>query len=226
MASLVAAALVVVFMAGLVVGGRLWRDSYSSGVYRHPINQLELKKLEARPLQLPAVAAGAECPVGPYSDGAYGHMRSQSSQTVFSGPALMFGDGPLYMAGARTPQFTAWGTWVTTYVLLDPAAAGPVLLRATDLRTGTTLVFSEHSGMAVPAGDRPVTDSAAGDTWHGFTELVLNPSQPDLPDPGELKDSREWPGWWVYLGYPKAASSCVGFQVDGAGFTETYVMSV
>src|SRR2546421_5762633 len=69
MASLVAAALVVVFMAGLAVGGRLGRDSSNSGGFQHPLNTLQLEKHEAPPPQLPAVAARAQCPGGPYTQG-------------------------------------------------------------------------------------------------------------------------------------------------------------
>src|SRR2546421_8055981 len=65
MASLVAAALVVVFMAGLVVWGRLWRGSYNPRGYKHPLKQLQLKKIEAPPPQPPPVAARAQWPGGP-----------------------------------------------------------------------------------------------------------------------------------------------------------------
>src|ERR671922_2476210 len=61
-AALLAAALVVAVIAGLVFGGRFWRDLNSTP---STINQTELKSLESRPPSLPTVAAEAACPVTP-----------------------------------------------------------------------------------------------------------------------------------------------------------------
>src|SRR5438132_13064820 len=62
MAGVFAVALVVVLLAGLVLGGRLWRDWNTNVTRPMPIDHTQLNAMEARPLTLPRIYAGCAIP--------------------------------------------------------------------------------------------------------------------------------------------------------------------
>ena len=73
--SLVAVLLVVVLIATVLVGGRVWHDW--NNFTRQPapaarIDPAQVALLEAKPLQFPVLQPGANCPTGPVSTIAYG----------------------------------------------------------------------------------------------------------------------------------------------------------
>ena len=214
--SLTAAVMVVVLLVAVFAGGRLWRDWNS---YRaQQALQSQLTPLEARPWSVPSIQAGAECPAGP--------IRQMPADAP-GGARPMTGKGPLY---AQTSSFdlyvTAWGTWTTTYYLADPKSAGLILVRSRDLVTGQTVLFADGPYEDVahndghPHGTLVQSDAVQGQPIHGYDELLFDASQ------GTASGAKN--GYFaavVLIGYPGGASGCIGYQVDGPDFTETFVVA-
>lgn len=216
MVGVLAAALVVVLLAGLVLGGRLWRDWNSTTVsHPVPINHTQLKALEDRPLNLPVIGAGAACPIGPLlnSPGATG-----------LGP-LSYGDGlgPVYAEGTGLRYATSWGTYILTGYVVRPPFAGLILIRARDLQTNQVVVFA-HNPLntdyygAIPSGLVAGMDFVLEHHVQRYTELALQPQN-------MYTDGLYWPTIGVLQGFPSGSPGCIGFQVDGANFTEHFVVS-
>jgi len=216
MVAVLAAALVVVLMAGFVLSGRIWRDWNNWANRPTPINHTLLKQLEARPLSLPIIATGAGCPLGPLV---------QTPHSSGMGP-LSYGDGlgPVYSEGSGQRYVTSWGTYILTSYVVVPNYSGLILIRARDLQTNQVLVFADyplfdnfHPGM--PTGEMVGTDQLFDRPVQRYTELAIQP-QNMFRDPA---------GWWptamMLQGFPTGASGCIGFQVDGADFTEQFVVS-
>ena len=211
--SLVAAVLLVVLIGGLVLGGRLLRDLNAPP---QTINQAELKRLESRPLRaMPSVRPDDPCPTSPLTD------------VSAHGPeAVLLGDGPVYSTrlGAQSVTSTNWGTWSVWSVLVDKTkASGPILIRARDLQTHAEVVFgwnpltaNGQAGDGIPTGRATGTDVVLGQTEHLYPEVVL-----DLSRPFALTKAGDWPIFKSFIGYPKAAAGCIGFQIDGTNFTGT-----
>ena len=218
--ALVAAALVVALMAGLIAGVRLWRDA--STVNSHHINQTQLKQLEAKPLQFPVVQPAAPCPTSPLTD-ASAH-----------GPVpLLIGVGPVYVAPLGNNLTTSsWGTWIELALVVDTTAvSGPILVRARDVNTNQVVVFaqypfhpSDQAGDGIPVGRVLRTDVILGVAEQVYPEMVLDTSRPFV---GTKRG--DWPIFKGYMGYPKTSSGCFGlqvdgFHVDGTRFTELLVV--
>jgi hypothetical protein len=213
--ALVAAALVVALMAALVMGGRLWRDwSTLPATHPHTINLADLDRLRARPLQLPVVQAGADCPVSPTHAVADFHKRGLSP--------VVFGDGPIYSAGNGERYVTHWGTYIQTGYALDPSFSGLLLVRARDLIGGQLVVFanSTFSGTANLSDLVVGTDFLLDQTVQQHPEGVVDTNQLRPP-----QTAGYWQDWDTLQGYPAGGSGCIGFQFDGAGFTEVFVVS-
>jgi hypothetical protein len=213
--AVLAAVLVVALMAGLVMGGRLWRE-WTAAPANHPytINMVDLDRLRARALALPTVQPGAVCPVGP--------IRSFTDFQALGMSPVMFGAGPIYSAGNGERYVTQWGTYIQTGYRVDPGFAELVLIRARDLRTGQPVVFSNtnFSGTA-NVSDRVVgTDFVLDQTVEHHPDLVIDMTQ--LPPPPV---AGYWPAWGTLQAFPAGASGCIGFQADGAGFSEVFVVS-
>jgi len=222
---LVAVLLLIAFAAGALIGIsslRNWRNW--STVHPPQINQTLLQGLEARPLQLPSVQPGAACPVSPLTD-----VSSHGPEP------LLFGEGPVYSTqlGAYEPINTDWGTWTTLSLEVDTTkVSGPILIRAEDLPTNQRVVFAQiplaapgEAGDGIPTGKVIGTDVLQGTAEQFRPELVLDSSR---PYPGTKKG--DWPVFKGYVGYPRTATGCFGFQVDGfrvdgTTFTETLVVS-
>ncbi|HET9781024.1 MAG TPA: hypothetical protein VFR33_04525, partial [Candidatus Dormibacteraeota bacterium] len=92
---LIAAALVLALVAGLFIGGRFWRTQNAPP---GTVGASELKALENRPLNYPAVAAGAECPV--------------TSPTLNEQLGVVVGEGPVYLVNGDVYEKGDWGYWV------------------------------------------------------------------------------------------------------------------
>ena len=214
MAGVLAAALVVMLLAGLVLGGRLWRD-WNTNVNRPmPITHTQLKALEDRPLNLPVIEAGAACPIS--------LLDSPAGPGL--GP-LVYGDGvgPVYAQGTGLRYGTSWGTYILTGYVVRPTFTGLVLIRARDLQTNQMVVFAhnpvnkDYYG-AIPSGNVAGKDFVLEHQVLTYTELALQTE----------KMYREvaafWPLAGTLQGFPNGSSGCIGFQVDGAGFTEHFVV--
>lgn len=214
--SLVAAVLLVALIGGLVVGGRLLRDLNAPP---EGINQAELKRLESKPLQVfPTVRPGDPCPTSPLTD------------VSAHGPeAMLFGAGPVYSTqfGYRS-ETTNWGSWNVWSAMVDTtSASGPVLVRAIDLQTHERVVFAWYpfvatgdAGDGIPTGTVVGSDVVQGVNVTFYSEVVL-----DLSRPYPLTRAGDWPVFKTFMGYSKAATGCIGFQLDGTTFTELIVVS-
>ena len=210
--ALLAAAMVVLLVAGLIVGGRLLRVSNAPVP---AIDQSELEKLEKRPL-LPLIAMPVDgvCPVGPLGTDYIG------------GPAIGNGEMRSIMGAGGGVYAGAWGMWDGTWFLVDPTARGLFLVRGRDIVTGQTVYFAgnlsgvpdANIGRAVLAGDVAGRDTVNGQTVPLRPELVANASAPS-----DTTGSVKAPGWGAYVGYRNGGSGCIEFQVDHDGTTETFV---
>ena len=209
--ALLAAAMVVLLVAGLIVGGRLLRASNSPVP---AINQSELEKLERRPL-LPLIVMPADgvCPVGPLGTDYIGGpaIGNGEMRSIMGAPAIYEGD---------------WGRWETTWFLADPTARGLFLVRGRDIATGQAVYFAGNLsgvpdasiGRAVLAGDVAGRDRVNGQTVPLRPELVANAS-----GPSDSPNSVSTPVWGAYVGHRNGGSGCIEFQVDHDGTTETFV---
>ena len=218
--TLVAAALVVVLIGGLILGGRLLREMNAPA---HTINQTELKGLEVRPLQFPVVKPGATCPISPLSD-----------TSAHSAEAFVFGTGPVYATPLQsTWSTTIWGTWTVLSLMVDTTnASGLILIRGTDLQTNAMVVFTrtpfhavDEPGDGIATGRAIESQVVEGEKEQLYPELVIDTSRVYV---GTKKG--DWPIYKAFMGYPKTATGCLGFQVDGVytdgiTFTELLVIS-
>lgn len=149
-----------------------------------------------RPLHLPKVAPGAECPV---SKGVKARTLSKDF-----GSALALGSGPVYpvvdasgrgMVGAR-PVAGRRGFFVYKVLfIIAPRYTGPVLVRGRRL-------------------------DARGGVWFGFGRGALS-MEGQIRRGG---DGRAWRGF-PSSSYVKA-DGCYGYQMDGLGFSRVAVVRV
>jgi hypothetical protein len=229
-AAAVAAVLVVVLVATILVGGRAWRELNAYG-YQLSISS-QVAALEARPLKnLPTVPPGAPCPAGPYNQILY---LPWLEQPQFADNADVYGGGPAYEwePGLNTNVIrTDWGTWIETNFLAGPTSSGLMLFRARDLRTNQPIVFAENPYADSSRNDGFVTGDVVGQD--SYVEravqerpmLVIDASHPSTVVANRNRRSYNYFEVSVLVGYPKGNSDCFGFQVDGPGFTEVFVVT-
>ena len=206
--ALTAAALVVILLGGLVLGGRLLRDRSVSPA--PAIDHSVLGKLEARPLlALPSLGPDGECPVGPLS-------------TNFLGQLGAIGDGEVrsIVGGTPTVYPSTWGTWNALWFTVNPTARGLFLVRARDLQSRETVFFAgnlsgstdANIGRANLEGEAQGTDRVNGQKISLRPELVINASAPS-----DFAKAAKAPTWGAYVGDSAAGSGCVVFQIDHLG---------
>lgn len=200
--SLVAVLMVVAVIAGVLAGSRVWQDWNSFSAHQpQPSPKLDLAliaQLEARPLGLHQIPASSECPTGPYSS--------------YSG----YGDGPVSLIGGMHKQ-TQWGDYYNGLAYTDARLSGPVIGRGLDLKTGRPVIFIADYAYGPAAG----TDTLQGKLVQQRGEVLLDTDHP----PQTITDNYKLRVWGVRVGIQAGASGCTGFQFDGAGFTETFVVS-
>jgi len=210
--SILAAALALVLIASVLVGGRVWRDwnAYQVQQQEAAMNA-QLATLEARSIVLPSIQAGSPCPSGPWSD------------LAGMNPSAAWGAGPIYFWDySSKPDIIAnLVTWREVALLAEPFASGPILVRARDLRTNQNILFAtslvNDSGLTYDRqeGNVPVRILDQNAPGPG---LVL-----DLPQRSRAVVNGAYYSAIVLMGVPIASQGCVGVQVDGAGFTERFV---
>lgn len=196
--ALVAVLIVIALVTSVFVGGRLIHDwNAAHGSVPAAPTHATLAQLEARPLLLPHVAAGATCPGGPQSAvGMYGNGPFYGDATIAQGPA-------------RSP----WGLYWYLEGETDKNASGLLLVRAIDLKTGQSYVFAGQYAAGPVVG----TDTLGTQTIEQRSELVLDTAhRPSTTYNGKTT-------WPFELGVPKGNSGCYGWQIDGDNFTETFV---
>jgi len=159
-----------------------------------------LAQLEARPLTMPPLLSGGQC--GP--DGV--------------DPATgLYGKDPVYAEGGPHVAST-FGDYFDVSAKTKPGLVGPVLLRGRDLKVANhPLVF------VGPYATGPVygTDPAEGTQ---YTELVLDTAHPT--NATYPINNTEYVEWNWRQGIAKGWSYCVGFQIDGPTFSETFTANV
>ena len=205
--SLAAALLIVLLMASLVVGVRVWRDRnlMTGGPAAPSIDPAALSQLEARPLNLPFQPFGAECTAGPWTTVDAGH-----------GPVTASGGGPAYGFGSwHGATATRWGTYADWLILTEPNLTGLVLVRGMDLEVNLPVVFvGPHA-----AGSVVGTDTIAGKPVQQHSEAVFDTGHHDPT----ASRTGNWGMWPISPGIDKAESGCIGFQVDGPSFSEIFI---
>lgn len=197
--ALVAVLLMLVLAVGALAGGRLYRDWTNFNG-----RSSQVADLEARPLNLPAMEPGRECPAGP------------------PGPKQGFGAGPVYVLPGPKIQ-TAWGTYVYPWVLTDRGLGGLVLGRGKDLVAGQPVVFVDNQTTGPVVGN----DRIDGLSVDQHQELLLDTNHPqeDVNPPAIIfEGSDRYVAWQIKMGLPAGAGWCVGMQFDGPGFSEVLVV--
>jgi hypothetical protein len=156
-----------------------------------------------RPLQLPTVPSGADCPVSP--------SRRFPAGAGFSEPFRAIGPGPLYVA-AEAPDLTLsadGGSWLEQKVIwvVDKSYAGALLLRGGRIDGDGELRFTHYLGAVGYVGD-------AGD---GKRHPELAYLRSGLTAEADSSFSSYPSG--IYVTSP----GCYAIQVDGVGFSRTLV---
>lgn len=202
--ALVAAALVVIVISGLVLGGRYWRNQ---NLPPQTVGVNELKSLESRALNYPTFAASEPCPkTAPHLDPQIG---------------MVVGEDPVYLGNSEIIETNDWGSWVSV-AFVGSHNPGLVLVRAKDLKAGAQVVFAKY-----PLEPTPMT--AVGRVLG--TARVANHNV-QLRSEAAIPDQSSWPDFRtrghleliVLLGLQKGSSGCIGFQIDTPGSTRNFVI--
>jgi hypothetical protein len=205
--ALVAAGLVVALVAGLFVAGRIWRNE---NLPPQTISQAQLNNLEERPLNYPTVAPGAPCPTTPKTLGPYGLFIGDPGDRVGIYDTEIF-------------QSTSWGEWVELAVGYVAPNEGLVLVRARDLKATAEVVFANYplapTGISA-AGQVLGEDHALNHDLKLRSEAVFR----DLAHTPVIDKQGHLPQFLMLVGLQKGSSGCIGFQIDGPGFTENLVV--
>jgi hypothetical protein len=207
-ASLVAVFLLVALVTVALVGGRVRQDW---NAFIHPQapaggHESVVTQLEARHDQLPVLKAGHSCPDGPEANNLYG------AGPVYGAPGWPQPTTASELAGNFS---TSWGLYFYNTFITVAGLNGPVLVRGRDLRTNRPIIFVGNYATGPVVG----TDTVDGRLVNQHVYLELEMSHP--PSGSTAAQQVEWP---VILGIDKGWSDCVGFQFDGPGFTETWVV--
>ena len=217
---LAAVLIVVLLVVGVLSGGQLWRDWGAFGGRIAPatgIDQNVLAQLRARPLHLPVVTepyAYTSCGEGPTS--IIDAPQADSKASAFRGTNQnVLGNGPVYGNGGTQVKSTQWGNYYDIVFITKVGTSGPILIRGGEFGSGRSLVFVG----AYAAGPVVGTDTIDGKKVEQHSELVIDPSH---PGPGTTTNGK-FIVWPVRQGAAPGNSPCYGFQVDGPGFSETYV---
>ena len=201
--ALLAAALVLILISGVLVGTHLLNRTTSEVPAGHPgIDQAEVMQLLARPLQFPALKPTDPCPD---STDSYGFM----------------GPGPVYGQAVGIVGRSAWGAYYNVYVLTPPGMPGPVIVRSRDLTHGSPVLDIG------PLGAGPVygTDNYLGKIENQYQAVALDTTHATKgTDPVGNTDYVHWS--WLQGFQHNWGGGCVGAQVDGPGFTELFYADV
>ncbi|HEV2475978.1 MAG TPA: hypothetical protein VGX22_05520 [Candidatus Dormibacteraeota bacterium] len=204
--ALIAAALVVALMVGLVIGGRLARDLGNGQLSpAGSISHSQLQGLESRPIVLPQLQPGEACP----------YSRGTEEVHDLHVKGAVIGEGPVYAYDAWTVNSASrdWEAFAFYYLAERP---GLVLVRAGDLATNQPFVFAQYfdgQSAAIATGLVVGKDRLLGKTIQTYPEAVLL-------DPWHRASANEQ--LIVMFAIPRP-TLCWGFQFDGPGFTQTIV---
>ena len=138
-------------------------------------------ELAARPLQLPTVAAGSECPLTPTKE-----LASGTGALAGSGPVYAVGNVIAYGARMSDGIFGAKVLWVAA-----PDYLGPALIRGRQL-DGTAGIFFSNSRRVTELRFELDTRVRAGASDQGWRYL---PSTVNVEGPGCYGIQIDGPGW-------------------------------
>ena len=203
---LVAGALVLALLVSLVVVGRLARlEANPPAGALTSTEQAELAALEARPLHLPALPAGASCPT------------TNTKITPYRGniPEPAWGSrGPVYVVHGVS-KFTANYFVNDNTIVLDRTVSGLVLIR------GGSTDGRYTAGFAGQYASGPVVD-----TEHIDGRTVQLHSEVILPSSRAPRDLRAAPGWKLFpveFAMNLMAAGCGAYQLDTRSSTEVII---
>lgn len=199
----VAAALVIALVAGLILGGRLLRDLNTTPA---TINPTELKSLERRAPNFPSVAPGAQCPVTSL-------LNPNGGNEV--------GTGPVQAVDGHGLEANDWGTFGRLLLIYDAPAAGLVLVRARDLQSDREVAFAQYP--LEPTG--VVAVGPVLGTVHALNRDLRLRSEAVFRDSWSTPRVGDGPNLLLLVAVQKGSSRCIGFQFDGPGFTENFVVA-
>ena len=193
---LLAAALVLLLGISIVIGTRAFRVSPVGQTINAGQNKAAVAQLLARPLHLQRVQkpnSYADCPSGPFTYN-------------------WFGTGPVYGNGGPSTD-TAFGRYWDVDLRADLGTKGPIVFRGQDIVLGRPLIFLTSYGTGPVYG----TDTLNGKTVNQYTAIALDISQ------GHPYGAPAIGTYWAFKqGFMHGWSGCVGFQVDGPDFSETF----
>ena len=156
-----------------------------------------------RPLQLPAVAQGASCPVSPQVRVPPGPGGVYPKPI----PAYAFGKGPAYLSGQLS--WYAGPPGQAALVLVDGTYTGRILIRARALGGGGAITLAPQD---IPPEHRLPTMLPPGTATADGVEAAVPTGTS---------------GWSEWLGHlTVGAPGCYGVQVDGDSFTSVIVFAV
>ncbi len=201
---LVAVFVAVALVAAVLVGNQLMQ-AWSAAHGPSPAGQIHLtslQQLEARPLHLPLYKSISDCQPGPYN--AEGSL----------------GSGPIY-GDAGSASSTKWGEYFFNVAYADQTINGPILVRVEDLVTHRRIVFVGSFAAGPPVG----SDTVDGVEVQQRLELVLDESHttPGGHQAGWVTNHHRFV-WDFMAGAPAGWSGATGWQIDGAGFTEVFLV--
>jgi hypothetical protein len=145
------------------------------------VDEQTWRDLSARPLQLPAVAPGSECPITPTKE-----LASGTGALAGSGPVYAVGNVVAYGARMSDGIFPAKVLWVAA-----PDYPGPALIRGRQL-DGPGGVFFSNSRRVSELRFELDTRVRAGASDQGWRYL---PSTVNVEGPGCYGLQIDGPGW-------------------------------
>jgi hypothetical protein len=218
--ALVAALLVVLIVATVLVGGRVWHDWGVFTTRPAPAGQTyaqQLAALEARPLQIPLVPPDATCPEGPFASADAAASFPEPMRGWALGGSKFWGAGPAYaiVYPGGGGGMSGWGQYADVLWIVEPQVTGLVLIRGRDAANHElALVYVGHYAAGAVIG----TDTLGGPPFVQRAELVFDASHHPATS---IKST--WGIYEVRAGIPGAMSGCHAFQVDGDGFSEVFL---
>jgi hypothetical protein len=207
--AMAAVMIVILLVAGTLLGGQLMRDWRSFGSHSTPaqgVDPAQLSALRSRPVQLPTIPAAQRCAGTPLSTIGYLGVKRD-----------VLGSGPAYFVNSFSSETTAWGTYWDDALLTKMSLQGPILIRGQNLVTHEPIVFIGRYATGQVLGGE-VLDGARVD-WHA--ELVLDASHP----PSERSDDGSMAAWVFRDGDRTSGPYCIGWQIDGPTFSETIILN-
>ena len=191
---LVAVFVAVALVAAVLLGTQLMQAWIHGPSPAGQVHLTTLQQLEARPLHLPVYRSSTDCKAGPYT--ASGDL----------------GSGPVYGRGGGISGGD-WGVYYHNIAYADTNVGGPILVRAIDVVRNQPVVFVGPFA----AGPAIRTDTVDGQKYGQHLELVL-----DTGTVSKTPFTHRF-HWDFIAGVPYSWSGSTGWQIDGAGFTETFV---